>query len=389
MKKKILFINDNLISGGVEKSLITLLGAIDYNKYDVDLFLFRHEGLFMNAIPSNVNLLKAEIEFEHTKKAVKFYIKRFDFIGAIKKVMVTLRMEKKQTVGEKWEVLNKIVPKCNKKYDVAIAYNDYLPLYYLVEYVEADKKIAWNHTDYIEAQLDSNFDRKYYKKIDNLVTISRSCAEKLVITFPEYKNKIYVIENITNKKLFIELAEKKNPYASVPDGDIKIISVGRLVHDKGYDISLEAIKRLIQEKYKIKWFIIGVGSEENQIVEFINNNNLNDNIILLHEQANPYPYILNADIYIQTSRVEGKSIAIEEAKLLMKPIVVTHFPTVVNQIEDGKSGLIADMNAESVYLKLKELIDNPQKREELSKYLKENCDDNRKQVIEQFDMLMG
>ena len=202
-----------------------------------------------------------------------------------------------------------------------------------------------------------------------------------MITFPEYKNKIDVIENITNKKLFIELAEKKNPYASVPDGDIKIISVGRLVHDKGYDISLEAIKRLIQEKYKIKWFIIGVGSEENQIVEFINNNNLNDNIILLHEQANPYPYILNADIYIQTSRVEGKSIAIEEAKLLMKPIVVTHFPTVVNQIEDGKSGLIADMNAESVYLKLKELIDNPQKREELSKYLKENCDDNRKQLI--------
>ena len=47
------------------------------------------------------------------------------------------------------------------------------------------------------------------------------------------------------------------------------------------------------------------------------------------------------------------------------------------------------MNAESVYLKLKELIDNPQKREELSKYLKENCDDNRKQVIEQFDILMG
>ena len=68
---------------------------------------------------------------------------------------------------------------------------------------------------------------------------------------------------------------------------------------------------------------------------------------------------------------------------------MTNFPTVVNQIEDGKSGLIADMNAESVYLKLKELIDNPQKRGELSKYLQENCDDNRKQVIEQFDMLMG
>ena len=103
--------------------------------------------------------------------------------------MVTLRMGKKQTVGEKWEVLNKIVPKCNKKYDVAIAYNDYLPLYYLVEYVEADKKIAWNHIDYIEAKLDASYDRKYYEKIDKLITISESCAEKLKITFPEYKDK--------------------------------------------------------------------------------------------------------------------------------------------------------------------------------------------------------
>ena len=82
--------------------------------------------------------------------------------------MVTLRMGKKQTVGEKWEVLNKIVPKCNKKYDVAIAYNDYLPLYYLVEYVEADKKIAWNHIDYIEAKLDASYDRSIMKKLINL-----------------------------------------------------------------------------------------------------------------------------------------------------------------------------------------------------------------------------
>lgn len=389
MKKKILFINDNLISGGVEKSLITLLGAIDYNKYDVDLFLFRHEGLFMNAIPSNVNLLKAEIEFEHTKKAVKFYIKRFDFIGAIKKVMVTLRMGKKQTVGEKWEVLNKIVPKCNKKYDVAIAYNDYLPLYYLVEYVEADKKIAWNHIDYIEAKLDASYDRKYYEKIDKLITISESCAEKLKITFPEYKDKISVVENITDKELFIKMGKEINPYDDVPDEMTKIISVGRLAPQKGYDISLEAVKRLITNQYKIKWFIIGVGLEEDKIQKFINDNNLSNDIILLHERSNPYPYILNADIYLQTSRFEGRSIAIEETKLLSRPIVVTNFPTVVNQIEDGKSGLIADMNAESVYLKLKELIDNPQKRGELSKYLQENCDDNRKQVIEQFDMLMG
>ncbi len=46
MKKNLLFVMNNLSCGGAEKALISLLETIDYSKFNVDLFLFKHEGLF-------------------------------------------------------------------------------------------------------------------------------------------------------------------------------------------------------------------------------------------------------------------------------------------------------------------------------------------------------
>ena len=47
MKKKILIISHNLRIGGVERSLIGLLNSIDYSRFEVDLFLFIHDGEFL------------------------------------------------------------------------------------------------------------------------------------------------------------------------------------------------------------------------------------------------------------------------------------------------------------------------------------------------------
>ena len=43
--------------GGAERSLIGLLNALDYSRCQVDLFVYRHSGEFMNLIPKEVNLL--------------------------------------------------------------------------------------------------------------------------------------------------------------------------------------------------------------------------------------------------------------------------------------------------------------------------------------------
>ena len=56
-KKSVLFVNFSLHSGGIEKSLVTLLHLFDYEKYDVDLQLFADEGLFLPRVPEQVNHL--------------------------------------------------------------------------------------------------------------------------------------------------------------------------------------------------------------------------------------------------------------------------------------------------------------------------------------------
>ncbi|WP_040373636.1 glycosyltransferase, partial [Peribacillus psychrosaccharolyticus] len=69
---------------------------------------------------------------------------------------------------------------------------------------------------------------------------------------------------------------------------------------------------------------------------------------LLGLKSNPYPYINQADIYAQTSKFEGKSIAIDEAKILNKPIIVTAFSTARDQIKDGVDGQIVTMNSDAI-----------------------------------------
>ncbi|RZJ25383.1 MAG: glycosyltransferase, partial [Flavobacterium sp.] len=96
------------------------------------------------------------------------------------------------------------------------------------------------------------------------------------------------------------------------------------------------------------WYILGEGEERPVLEEKIKANNLQQRFILLGIKENPYPYVKRADLYVQPSRFEGKSIAIDEAKILAKPIVVTNFPSIVDQITHLENGFITEINAQSI-----------------------------------------
>ena len=83
---------------------------------------------------------------------------------------------------------------------------------------------------------------------------------------------------------------------------------------------------------------------------------------MLGEKANPYPYIRHCDLYIQPSRYEGKSIAVREAQILHKPVVITRFPTADSQLKDGIDGLIVPMNNEDCAEGIAMLLGNPKKQ---------------------------
>ncbi|WP_058301199.1 glycosyltransferase [Gorillibacterium timonense] len=353
MKKKLLFIMNNLGCGGAEKSLVSLLDTIDYDAYEVDLLLFRQEGLFLNQIPEPVKVLPEPGGYRYydmpLAQAVAANLSRGRIRAAASRVQAAylFRSEKNRARCEQrvWRHLSRSLPPLAGEYDAAIGFLEKNPIYYCIEKVKAKKKLGFIHIDYNKLGMDAKLDQPFFERLDHLVTVSEECAETLRREFPDLSDKVEVIYNIVSPKAIRKLA---NEPVSLPPASVRLLSIGRLNAQKGFDLAVEACRRLVDSGKDISWAIIGEGEERPELERLIRHYGLEQRFFLMGMSENPYPYLKEADIYVQPSRFEGKSIAIDEAKILGKPIVVTNFSTARDQIESGETGLIVEMNAEAL-----------------------------------------
>jgi glycosyltransferase involved in cell wall biosynthesis len=111
--------------------------------------------------------------------------------------------------------------------------------------------------------------------------------------------------------------------------------------------------------------------------------------MLLGLKQNPYPYVAKATIYIQPSRYEGKSIAIDEAKILGKPLLVTNYPSAKDQIEHGTNGLLSETNPEALANSIIQLLENEKLREKFILYLKNENLDSTSEILKLYELLDG
>jgi glycosyltransferase involved in cell wall biosynthesis len=204
--------------------------------------------------------------------------------------------------------------------------------------------------------IDLNKENNYFNKLDYIVTVSEELVRILKKNFPNNEKKIKCIYNIVSSRVVNKLSNENVVFKKGSNTNISLISVGRLAKEKGLDISLEAVDILVNKGYNIKWYLIGDGNMREFLEKTINEKQLTDRVIFLGQKENPYPFIKESDIYIQTSRYEGKSISIDEAKILAKPIVITNFGTAKNHINDGETGIISKMDAVSVANDIERLI---------------------------------
>ncbi|WP_026694383.1 glycosyltransferase [Peribacillus kribbensis] len=365
MKKKVLFVMNKLVCGGAEKSLISLLERIDYSRYDVDLFLFKHEGIFLNKLPKEVNLLSEPKYYKYFDMPINMSIlqlcrqKKLHY--AIFRVILgcLAKLEKNSALIEQkfWRFMSKALENLPNEYDAAIGYLEKNPIYFCVDKVNAKKKFGWIHTDYNKLEVNPDMDHFYIKKLNKLITVSDDLVNILKNKFPNSQGKIMCMHNIVSPDIIRSLS-RENVDIDHNDSQSKImVSVGRLAKEKGLDIALDAVYHLIVNKgYDLKWLVIGEGDMRTTLESKIKEFNLHERVKLLGLKENPYPYIKRADIFLQTSRYEGKSISIDEAKILGKPIVITNFETAENHINDGETGLIAEMTAHSVADKIELLL---------------------------------
>ncbi|KRE97074.1 glycosyl transferase family 1 [Paenibacillus sp. Soil766] len=374
MKKKILFVIDSLHSGGAEKSLISLLTLFDYQNYEVDLLMFSPEGLYLRLLPTEVNIVNVPKDIQMKRNRIIEIIKSGDLKTLFSRIGLAIHnrnpyaIKKMHGAQINWKWMTNRISKLEQNYDVAIAYSQGMPTYFVAEKVNAGKKISWFNTDYKSAKYNRKFDFDYFEKIDNIVTVSEACKDVLIENFEQMKEKFEVIYDIVSPKLIKEMSNKDKGFIDTNDG-IRILTIGRLVDAKGYDLALEACNLLKSEGVNFRWYVLGEGPLKSEIQDIIKEKRLEDRFILLGVNSNPYPYIKNTDIYVQPSRFEGKPIAVNEAKVLCKPIVVTNFSTVNSQITNEKNGLIVEMNSQDIYKGIKKLINNNNLRQQISSNL--------------------
>ncbi|MDR2524927.1 MAG: glycosyltransferase [Oscillospiraceae bacterium] len=375
---RLLFVMPNLTSGGAEKSLVTLLRVLGERhdageRFAVDLLLLEKQGLFLPQVPPWVRVLDFGETYKRFtgdwKRALPYFLPR----GRLDLLLARVRYARAfhAPPGERpmrvWNALRYALPRLRHRYTAAIAYLEGNATWYCAEKVRAAHKLSFFHSDYQNFMAQYAMDKKSFAAFDTIVGVSSDCVRILQEIFPEYASRISCVENIVSPVLLRSLARQADPPWQ-PANTPAILTVARLDSCKGVDIAIRACALLRKAGVALRWYVLG-GGDPFALQTLIAEQGVTDCFFLLGERENPYPALAACDLYVQPSRFEGKSIALEEAKALGKPIVTTRYGTVANQITDGVTGVLADISPEDLADKIKALLENAPLRQRLQENL--------------------
>lgn len=378
--KRVLFVINSLDMGGAEKSLTSLLNCFDYKSYIVDLQMFRNEGALIKALPNEVNVLPP---LRMRRQAHKNYlIFRLRMWFGIRVNQKTHRLHPAQCF---WKYAAKYYGKCDKIYDVAIAWGQGNPTHYVAEKVNARKKIAFINADYEKVGHNKEFDLPFYLVYHNIVTVSDELNHIMKRVFPSLEKRFVTIYDITNATMIEQMAQTKNPLKG--EMRTKLVTVGRMAPSKNYLLLVQTAAELKKRNVVFVWFVVGDGGERPKIENWIMEYGVSDCVCLIGAKTNPYPYMKYADIYVQTSKDEGYCLTVAEARILNKPVVCTDFEVIHNQIINGENGLIASMNAVSLADAIVRLNTNRSLYENIVNNLRKQKKGNLEEIEKLYDIM--
>ena len=346
--KKILFLHGSLGGGGAERVLIDLLTNLDHTKYDVDLCLIINQGIMLPEVPKQVTIIPLWQKYT-------FYYK------------IALRM----SIWFKNNMLFKRIlqQKLTKKYDVEISFLEGMPLKLHALMATTAKKITWVHCDllnfpYQASLFADNEELQSYNKMDVVAHVSNDSKMAFEKRFPTCTTRSAVVYNpIDCKKISILASAIVLP----KNKTFTIVTVGRLTMPKKIDRVIRLAARLKKEKYAVAFQIIGDGELKNELQQLTIDLNVTDCVAFLGFLKNPYPYIKNADVLLLPSGYEGFGLVVCEAMVLGVPVVSTKTAGPTEIIHNNVYGLLCNHDDTSIYLAVKQMIDNDMLRNRYKK----------------------
>lgn len=351
---KILVLHGHLSMGGEERVLLNVLRNLVELNYDVDLLItwnHKENNLFENEIPKKVNY---EFLFD-------------SYNGKNKLIKEIYRIKAKTTYLKKIEKKIK-----NEKYDIVIDYSSNL-----LKYDNFDIKIpvfAWIHFSLTFGEkLTLEKTKKYkkqYKKYSKIFAITRVMKEEFINKVGIDEKKVELVYNPIDLKLIQKKAENvEKKYENYLKQDY-FLQVSRLTQQKQPEHLVDIYYKLKQAGIKEKLYFIGDGEKKEIIKQKIKEYNLENDIILLGQIENPYPFFKNAKLFVHTAKYEGLPTVLLESLALGTPVVSYDCPTGPRDIlgKNSEYGELISLNDKDMFVeKVLELMNSKEKYEKYKK----------------------
>lgn len=356
MKKRVLFAIESLSGGGAEKVLTTIVKNIDYTRFDVTVLTIVETGVYLEEVKKYCKVISILPEYGKLNNPVDRLRYKLDY--------------KKVYNSDCKKVYRKYI---KEVYDVEIAFVEgFVTKLIANSWNQKSKKYTWVHTDMIENNYaDSNYinieeEQYIYRKYDNIFTVSEYVGKEFIKKFgKEFAEKLRTQYNPVDSKEIEKLSKEK--IKDEYQAKIKLISIGRLVNQKGYDRLVSIVEKLNQKGYDFEIWILGEGEQKKELQDFIEKHRLQNCFKLKGFKNNPYPYIIKADAFVCSSRSEGFSTVVTEALILNKPIFTTDCSGMKELFGNKKCGIICKNSSEGIY----EMLDYIMKDCDFLKYEKE------------------
>lgn len=404
MKKiKLLAVGIIMNCAGTEKAFLSFLSAIDREKYDVTLLLAKNEGLLMELIPSWVNVRFMEKYGDmfllsgknSTKTLFDCFVKEnpltlFEIFPYFLRILFS-KGKKRSTIATKmWIHFMKKMPKIEEEYDAALAFWGDRTMFYVCDMVRAKKKIAWLHFNYYYPHRDNGIYGHYFDACDKILAVSEAIRNSILAELPEMADKCVTMENTVNPEQIRQMALTGDTFPDTDYTGKRVLTMGRIDDVKGYDLVVPVLKRLREDNIDVRWYVLGDGDGEyrDYLLKLLDEYGVSDMMIFLGTTPVPYAYLNDCHIYAQPSRSEGMPVAVEEAKILHKPILISNYPAAKEQLGgDGSLGVICEANSDSIYEAVKRMLTDGSLCDSLTEKLSK-CKFGNADEIKKFDLMM-
>lgn len=400
--KKLLFVINTLGQAGAETALLSLLNSMDREAYEISLYVLMGQGEMVHRLPEGVTLLNktyqdASVLSSEGRKYIRKTVlhalfAKGNFIRLFPYMLKNAcrMLQRGGLLADKllWRALSDSGMQLTQEYDLAVSYLEGGSAYYVADHVKAKKKAAFIHVDYEKAGYTRALDKDCYLKFDRIFTVSDEVRKAFLTAYPELADQTEIFHNILNRDGILQRAAEGQGFSDTYDG-LRILSVGRLTTQKAFEISIEAMKLLKDAGEQVRWYVLGEGDQRKKLTEKIAELGLKEDFLLPGARENPYPYMREADIYVHASRFEGKSIAIQEAQILGKPIVVSDCSGNREQVIPDVDGLMCDLSPESLCRSIQRLIRDASYREKLGKAAAAKNQDAQSEIQKLLSILKG